>query len=189
SLLPDPLPAGPKRQAVDNLVALGAVEVAAVSDDAGTELPISALHVTATGRTIARIPASVWSARGLLDGADLLSPARAAEAIAVIESDQRAPGADLFALLRQLRRSRDARFVQDRRRFASTAREFASESAGESTGSGTAADESTGVSGTSLTPEDLGLVTSLSYPLQIARLRSASDSEYLLASGTAASLP
>ncbi|WGP05042.1 ATP-dependent helicase HrpB [Bacillus subtilis] len=201
SLLPDPLPAGPKRQAVDNLVALGAVEVAAVSDDAGTELPISALHVTATGRTIARIPASVWSARGLLDGADLLSPARAAEAIAVIESDQRAPGADLFALLRQLRRSRDARFVQDRRRFASIAREFASESEGESTGSGTrsggdvadhsgtAADESTRVSGTSLAPEDLGLVTSLSYPLHIARLRSASDSEYLLASGTAASLP
>ena len=201
SLLPDPLPAGPKRQAVDNLVALGAVEVAAVSDDAGTELPISALHVTATGRTIARIPASVWSARGLLDGADLLSPARAAAAIAVIESDQRAPGADLFALLRQLRRSRDARFVQDLRRFASTAREFASESEVESTGSGTrsggdvadhsgtAADESTGVSGTSLTPEDLGLVTSLSYPLQIARLRSASDSEYLLASGTAAILP
>ncbi|MGO3178564.1 MAG: ATP-dependent helicase C-terminal domain-containing protein, partial [Brevibacterium linens] len=46
-----------------------------------------------------------------------------------------------------------------------------------------------GNSGTSLTPEDLGLVTALSYPLQIARLRSASDSEYLLASGTAASLP
>ena len=47
----------------------------------------------------------------------------------------------------------------------------------------------TGDSGASLTPEDLGLVTALSYPLQIARLRSASDSEYLLASGTAASLP
>ena len=183
NLLPDPLPTGPKRQAVDNLVALGAVEVAAVSDDAGAELPISALHVTATGRTIARIPASVWSARGLLDGADLLSPARAAEAIAVIESDQRAPGADLSALLRQLRRSRDARFVQDRRRFASIAREFAAGGDDGSTG------EATDATGASLTPEDLGLVTALSYPLQIARLRSASDAEYLLASGTAASLP
>ena len=179
SLLPDPLPAGPKRQAVDHLVALGAVE-----EEEDT------LHVTATGRTIATIPASVWSARGLLDGADLLSPARAAEAIAVIESDQRAPGADLSALLRQLRRSKDARFAQDRRRFASIAREFASRNVGDGTGGGrNASAEATDASGPSLTPEDLGLVTALSYPLQIARLRSASDSEYLLASGTAASLP
>ena len=175
SLLPDPLPAGPKRQAIDNLVALGAVEVTTdATDDA-----ISDLHVTETGRAIAAIPASVWSARGLLDGADLLSPPRAAEAIAVIESDQRAPGADLAALLRQLRRSKDARFIQDRRRFASIAREFTAGGGGEATDP----------SGPSLTPEDLGLVTALSYPLQIARLRSASDSEYLLASGTAASLP
>ncbi|MGO3022774.1 MAG: ATP-dependent helicase HrpB [Brevibacterium sp.] len=179
-LLPEPLPAGPKRQAIDNLVALGAVE---------------ADHVTQTGRAIAAIPASVWSARGLLDGAALLDPARAAEAIAVIESDQRAPGADLSALLRHLRRSKDTRFAQDRRRFASIAREFASSGDGGDTGddgrAGGIADrgELTRVSGTSLTPEDLGLVTALSYPLQIARLRSASDSEYLLASGTAASLP
>jgi ATP-dependent helicase HrpB len=179
SLLPDPLPAGPKRQAIDNLVALGAVEVTTdATDDA-----ISDLHVTETGRAIAAIPASVWSARGLLDGADLLSPPRAAEAIAVIESDQRAPGADLAALLRQLRRSKDARFSQDRRRFASIARKFAAGGGDEGAG------KSTDDSGTPLTPEDLGLVTALSYPLQIARLRNASDSEYLLASGTAASLP
>ena len=185
TLLPDPLPDGPRRQAVDNLVALGAVED-------------SALHVTETGRAIAAVPASVWSARGLLDGAALLSPARAAEAVAVIESEQRAPGADLSALLRQLRRSKDARFAQDRKRFASIAREFASSGdggdggdAGDGTGNGGIGDRGmvTGDSGASLTPEDLGLVTALSYPLQIARLRSASDSEYLLASGTAASLP
>lgn len=185
TLLPDPLPDGPRRQAVDNLVALGAVED-------------SALHVTETGRAIAAVPASVWSARGLLDGAALLSPARAAEAVAVIESEQRAPGADLSALLRQLRRSKDARFAQDRKRFASIAREFASSGdggdsgdAGDGTGNGGIGDRGmvTGDSGASLTPEDLGLVTALSYPPQIARLRSASDSEYLLASGTAASLP
>ncbi|UZD61302.1 ATP-dependent RNA helicase [Brevibacterium sp. JSBI002] len=207
TLLPDPLPAGPKRQAVDNLMAIGAVDVTGGypgdrDSDAGErggaaapDLPISALRVTETGRAIAAVPASVWSARGLLDGAALLSPARAAEAVAVIESDQRAPGADLSALLRQLRRSRDARFAQDRKRFASIAREFASSGDGGDTGddggNGGIGDraEVTGGSGTALTPEDLGLVTALSYPLQIARLRSASDSEYLLASGTAASLP
>ncbi|WP_166823475.1 ATP-dependent helicase HrpB [Brevibacterium limosum] len=179
SLLPEPLPAGPKRQAVENLVALGAVEEGE-----------NALQVTETGRAIASIPASVWSARGLLDGAALLSPARAAEAIAVIESDQRAPGADLSALLRQLRRSQDARFSQDRRRFASIAREFtAADEASASTVPASAATGSEAEPRHTLGPDDLGLVTALAHPLQIARLRSASDSEYLLASGTAASLP
>ncbi|UVI34923.1 ATP-dependent RNA helicase [Brevibacterium spongiae] len=226
SLLPEPLPERPTRQAVDNLTAIGAVEVPGNSDgsdgergpiddagerdsDAGERdgaaapgLPISALRVTETGRAIAAIPASVWSARGLLDGAALLSPELAAEAIAVIESDQRSPGADLVALLRQLRRSKDARFVQDRKRFAAIAHEFASSSGGESgdvstasrhsapaTASPTASSAAQSEARPALGPDDLGLVTALSYPLQIARLRSASDSEYLLASGTAASLP
>ncbi|MGC2975999.1 ATP-dependent RNA helicase [Brevibacterium sp. FAM 25378] len=213
SLLPEPLPAGPKRQAIDDLVALGALDPVAADESESLDGPgdsvsdggaggagvdgaggagvggprIFDLHVTETGRAIASIPASVWSARGLLDGAALLSPALAAEAIAVIESDQRAPGADLTALLRQLRRSKDARFTQDRRRFAGLAREFATGGAvpakdvDPATGSATKA--------RTLSPDDLGLVTALSFPLQIARLRSASDSEYLLASGTAASLP
>ncbi|WP_210602705.1 ATP-dependent RNA helicase [Brevibacterium oceani] len=210
SLLPEPLPAGPKRQAIENLGALGAVEASDQADGTtgvggerdsvrgAAELPISDLHVTETGRAIATIPSSVWSARGLLDGASLLSPGLAAEAIAVIESDQRAPGADLTALLRQLRRGKDARFAQGRKRFAGLAREFASnssttgkaapaQSADSTTNS--APNNGTAPSGGTLTPDDLGLVTALSFPLQIARLRSSSDSEYLLASGTAATLP
>ncbi|MCI4010613.1 ATP-dependent helicase C-terminal domain-containing protein [Brevibacterium sp. ZH18] len=188
-LLPDPMPEGPKQLALDNLVALGAVEV----PDPAVELGTSGgegggggtgggggrgpeqITVTDLGRAIARIPASVWSARGLFDGAAMLSPGAAAEAIAVIESDQRAPGADLVATLRNLRRSNDRRFTQDVRRFAGLAAEFS--------GSGRSGQRS------SLSPDDLGLVVALSYPLQIARLRSSSASEYLLASGTAASLP
>jgi ATP-dependent helicase HrpB len=173
SLLPEPLPTGHRRQAIDNLVALGAVED---TEPGSGDSAIADLTVTDTGRTIAAIPASVWSARGLLDGATLLSPTAAAEAVAVIESDQRAPGADLTALARHLRRSRDARFAQDRKRFAALAAEHAP---------GAEAPDSAGAA----TADDLGLVTALSFPLQIARLRSASDSEYLLASGTAAGLP
>src|SRR5690625_1745485 len=173
SLLPEPLPAGHRRQAIDTRVALGAVEDA----DAGSgDSAIADLTVTDTGRAIAAIPASVWSARGLLDGASLLSPTAAAEAVAVIESDQRAPGADLTALARQLRRSKDARFAQDRKRFAALAAEHAPGAEASDSADAASAD-------------DLGLVTALSFPLQIARLRSASDSEYLLASGTAAGLP
>ncbi|WP_209371237.1 ATP-dependent helicase HrpB [Brevibacterium renqingii] len=168
SLLPEPMPEGPRKLAIGNLTAIGAVE----SAEAGAGS--ARLIVTELGRTIARIPAFVWSARGLLDGAALLSPTAAAEAIAVIESEQRAPGADLTALLRQLRRSRDPRFGQDTKRFAGLAAEISPTSAGTHT---------------ALDPDDLGLVTALSQPLQIARLRSASESEYLLASGTAATLP
>ncbi|MCF2587586.1 ATP-dependent RNA helicase [Brevibacterium sp. UCMA 11752] len=218
-LLPDPMPEGPHRLAIENLVALGAIEIAEsaektvgegrASAEAGA-LRDAAVTVTELGRAIARIPASVWSARGLFDGAAMLSPTAAAEAIAVIESEQRAPGADLVATLRELRRSKDRRFVHDVKRFAGLAAEFsdppggaardsaAREAAGRnSAGNDTAsrdaavrqAQDHSSVRGGSLRPDDLGLVVALAHPLQIGRLRSSSASEYLLASGTAASLP
>ena len=206
ALLPDPMPEGPHSLAVENLVALGTIEPPVSDDeaesDAGHAPERGQLIVTELGRAIARIPASVWSARGLFDGTALLSAGAAAEAIAVIESEQRAPRADLVAVLRDLRRNRDRRFGQDVKRFAGLAAEFSgaasagsasagSASAGSaSAGSASAAAASAGSHrAAALRPDDLGLVVALSYPLQIARLRSSSASEYLLASGTAASLP
>ncbi|GAA1852277.1 ATP-dependent helicase HrpB [Brevibacterium marinum] len=174
-LLPEPMPAGPRRVAVENLLALGAIE----------DEPI---RVTELGRSIARIPASVWSARGLFDGAALLSPNAAAEAVAVIESEQRSPGADLVATLRELRRSKDRRFVQDVKRFADLASESA-DADGVRSPPTAANPRASPNPTTTLTPEDLGLVVALAHPLQIGRLRSSSSTEYLLASGTAASLP
>ncbi|MGN6035411.1 ATP-dependent helicase HrpB [Brevibacterium casei] len=171
-LLPDPMPHHAWALAVDNLVGLGAVEV-----DTGDRTPPEArradLHVTDLGRAIARVPASVWAARGLLDGAAMLGARAAAEAVAAVESDRRSPGADLTAVLRDLRASRDRRFTQDVDRFTRIALEHS--------GGGTA--------GERLRPEDLGLVVALAFPHQIARARSGADAEYLLASGTAASLP
>src|SRR5699024_3891163 len=87
-----------------------------------------------------------------------------------------APGADLTVLARQLRRSKDARLAQDRKRFAALAAEHAP--------GAEAADSADAASA-----DDLGLVTALSFPLQIARLRSASHAEYLLAAGPAAGRP
>lgn len=193
NLLPDPMPEGPHRLAVENLVALGALEAAESEDGAGGEdgsHETASATVTELGRAIARIPASVWSARGLFDGAAMLSPGAAAEAIAVIESEQRAPGADLVATLRELRRSKDRRFTQDVKRFAGLAAEFSGPS-GPTERDSLAADPSAhgGGRGGSLRPDDLGLVVALAHPMQIARLRSSSASEYLLVSGTAASLP
>ena len=197
-LLPDPMPEGPHRLAVDNLLALGAIETAGTEDasdgDDGS-VKHDAIRVTRLGRAIARIPASVWSARGLFDGAAMLSPTAAAEAIAVIESDQRSPGADLVATLRELRRSKDRRFAHDVKRFAGLAAEFSDPpgSAGRDSAVSDPAGRGSAIHGSarsgSLRPDDLGLVVALSHPLQIGRLRSSSASEYLLASGTAASLP
>ena len=181
ALLPDPMPEGPRRLAVENLVALGAIEPPAAGDGLQDDEPVQ-LIVTDLGRAIARIPASVWSARGLFDGTALLSARAAAEAVAVIESEQRAPGGDLVAVLRDLRRNRDRRFGQDVKRFAGLAAEFSGAASAGAVGSGSHR-------AASLSPDDLGLVVALSYPLQIGRLRSSSASEYLLASGTAASLP
>lgn len=194
-LLPDPMPEGPYRLAVDNLVALGALEAAEPVQGAGPDQGAGAerdagaeeasVTVTELGRAIARIPASVWSARGLFDGAAMLSPAAAAEAIAVIESEQRAPGADLVATLRELRRGKDRRFAQDVKRFAGLAAEFSNPQDAADQGT---ADQGSARAG-SLSPDDLGLVVALAHPMQIGRLRSSSASEYLLASGTAATLP
>lgn len=190
SLLPDPMPEGPHRLAVENLVALGALEVAEAEDRKSIEDEAEAVTVTELGRAIARIPASVWSARGLFDGAAMLSPGAAAEAIAVIESEQRAPGADLVATLRELRRSKDRRFTQDVKRFAGLAADFSDPTGSTARDSLTAGSSAHGADkGGSLRPDDLGLVVALAHPLQIGRLRSSSASEYLLASGTAASLP
>ncbi|GAA1643613.1 MULTISPECIES: ATP-dependent helicase HrpB [Brevibacterium] len=185
-LLPDPLPATALRRAVGSLVGLGAVEVN--GSTAGSDLSVADLSVTELGRAIARIPASVWAARGLLDGAAMLGPRAAAEAIAVIESDRRAPGADLTALLRDLRS--DRRFRSETDRFSRLAAHFGTaDSADDDSAAGSPAREGSGAGRGSLRTADLGLVVALAFPHQIARLRSAAHADYLLASGTAASLP
>lgn len=193
ALLPDPMPPVALRLAVSNLVGLGAVEVPGVDSSDGLvgDVRLSDLTVTELGRAIARVPASVWSARGLLDGAAMLGPRAAAEAVAVIESDRRSPGADLTAVLRDLRTSRDRRFAHDVDRFTRIALDHTGPADAASVGDATGADRrgSDKVAGERLRADDLGLVVALAFPHQIARRRSDAEAEYLLASGTAASLP
>lgn len=182
-LLPDPMPRHAWTLAVGDLIGLGAVEIDGSSTEARladldvTDLHVTDLHVTDLGRAIARVPASVWAARGLLDGAAMLGARAAAEAVAAVESDRRSPGADLTSVLRDLRASRDRRFAQDVERFTPIALKH---SDGGTSGGG---------AGERLRTEDLGLVVALAFPHQIARARSGADADYLLASGTAASLP
>ncbi|WP_282958490.1 helicase-related protein, partial [Georgenia thermotolerans] len=88
--LPDPPPAAAMAAAHETLAGLGAVR------PDGT--------VTPRGRRISAVGADPRLARALLDGVDVVGARRAAEVVALLSLDARAPGADLVAGLRDLRR-------------------------------------------------------------------------------------
>ncbi|MDX5318645.1 MAG: hypothetical protein LPK38_04725, partial [Actinomycetes bacterium] len=109
--LPDPPPARALADAVEVLRELGAV------DDAGLATPL--------GRTLARVPADPRLARALLDGSAAVGERAAAEAVALVAGDWRAPGADLGRLLAGLRSGRDPgarRWREEVRRLEAIAR-------------------------------------------------------------------
>ena len=156
--LPEALPHRSYQTAVETLLQLGALD-----DD---------VRVTELGRKLANLPVDPRLGRALYDGADFAGAQLVAEIVATLASDQRAPGADLSVLHRQLRSQRPQRWRNDVSRLRRVL-----------------------PSATDDPLPDLlhvGLITALAYPGQIARRRGAEagqESEYLLASGTAASLP
>lgn len=150
--LPTPLPERALAAAESTLTALGALD-----DGQATDL----------GHRLATVPADPRLARALLDGAELVGAQAAAEVVAALVADERAPGGDVEALLHRLRRERPQRWRDDARRFSALA----------------------GDAGGQPAEDAAGLITALAYPDRIARRRSADSDEYLLASGTAATLP
>ncbi|QIN27927.1 ATP-dependent helicase HrpB [Brevibacterium luteolum] len=159
--LPDPLPERPAAQAAETLRLLGAL------DDTGA--------ATARGQQLARIPADPRMARGLLDGAEFIGAAAAAEVVAALASDLRCPGADAVAAVRQLRRSAPRTYTRETARLTRILNEIT--------------DTGTTASGQVPLDEAVATVITLAYPDRIARLRPGSEDEYLLASGTGATLP
>jgi ATP-dependent helicase HrpB len=130
---------------------------------------------------LARVPADPRLARALLDGAVAVGPHEAAEAVALVAGDQRAPGADLTALLSSLRAGREPsarRWTEDIRRLETIARK-----------------ESAAVGPSVITApvsaaESLGLVVALAFPDRVARrVPGEGPARYLLSSGTRAGLP
>ena len=140
------------------LVALGAL------DDDG--------RVTARGRVIAGVPVDPRLARALVDGAGLVGARRAAEVVAMLSDDVRAPGGDLVAALRSLRSGdRSGAWRSQVKRLESIAREH-----GDAGGPGALTDDVA-----------VGLVVALAHPDRIARKRPGGSS-YLMASGTGAAV-
>lgn len=171
--LPDAAPAVAMTDAVEVLRELGAV------GQDGT--------VTAMGKTLARIPADPRLARALLDGAAVVGRRTAAETVALVAGDHRAPAADLTKLLTALRSGSDPgsrRFAEDVRRMQSLAeKEMRSGDGAAGVGSPQPAADVTA-------REAPGFVVALAFPDRIARrVPGDGSTTYLLSSGTRAGLP
>lgn len=174
--LPDEPPRAAMDDAVEVLRELGAVTVE------GT--------VTDLGRTLAKIPADPRLARALLDGSALVGRRLAAETVALVAGDQRAPGADLAKLLAAVRSGSDPaarRFAEDVKRMESLARQETSSTVDRTVDQQgvhqqPALDVSVG--------EAPGFVVALAFPDRIARrVPGQGAPTYLLTSGTRAGLP
>lgn len=164
--LPDAPPGAAMDEAVEVLRELGAVG----PDGLATEL----------GKTLARIPADPRLARALLDGAATVGHRTAAEAVAVVAGDQRAPGADLTRLLATLRSGTDPaarRWKEDVRRMEGIVRKELA-----------VVDRSRGVAPVTAA-EAVGFVVGLAFPDRVARRVPGAGERYLLSSGTRAGLP
>lgn len=137
-------------------------------------------RATSRGRLMAGVPADPRLARALVDGAGLVGVERAAEVVAMLSEDVRAPGADLVAALRSLRAG--PRSGSWRQQVTRLKQVVATQ--------GTAGDRSARTSDDARELTDdvaVGLVVALAHPDRIARKR-AGTSSYLMASGTGATL-
>lgn len=170
--LPDAPPTAAMGEAVEVLRELGAV-----ARDG---------HATAVGRALARVPADPRLSRALLAGATAVGHRAAAETVALVAGDQRAPGADLTRLLSGLRAGKDPasrRWAEEVRRLETIARK-------EGAVVGTSGIASL-VSAAPVTAADaVGFVVALAFPDRVARrVPGDGPARYLLSSGTRAGLP
>ncbi|QSR33214.1 ATP-dependent helicase HrpB [Nocardioides sp. S5] len=135
-------------------------------------------RVTPRGRVISGVPVDPRLARALIDGAGPVGSKRAAEVVAMLSEDVRAPGGDLVAALRSLRADRRAGSWRSQ---VTRLHEIAAEQGGRPDASDHARALTDDVA--------VGLVVALAHPDRIARKRSGtSGSAYLMASGTGAAL-
>lgn len=167
SLLPEAPPSALVAAANAELSALGATHNGKLTD---------------LGRTLSQVATHPRLARALLLGADRIGDQPAAELVAVLASDERAPGGDLTALARSLRRGGSAAATRWRKDAASFSRSVSRQSQ--------AIADRTTPKPPSSGEAAMGVITALAFPDRIARRRelpSASGrAEYLLASGIGA---
>ena len=194
----------------EGLALLDAPPATALASAHATLVGLGALdesyRITPRGRQIAAIATDPRLARALLDAEAVVGPERAAEVVALMSDDVRAPGGDLGAALRTLRRGGpgSGAWTEQVRRLRQSAGRAADRrphkggqdgkptEARESSGRPSAALDarSSGATNRSALSDDLatGFVVGLAHPERIARRRPGA-SRYLMVSGTGAALP
>lgn len=164
------LPDAPPSAAIDDAMEV-LRELGAVMED-GSATPL--------GKTLSRIPADPRLARALLDGSAVVGRRVAAETVALVAGEQRAPGADLTKLLGYLRSGSDPaarRFAGEVKRLEGIARQEAAAVVPLDARHITAG-------------EAPGFVVALAFPDRMARrVPGDGPASYLLTSGTRAGLP
>ncbi|WP_433591475.1 ATP-dependent helicase HrpB [Nocardia sp. CA-145437] len=130
--------------------------------------------VTDRGRRMAAVGLHPRLARALLDGATEVGARAAAEVVALLDDDSLAPGVDLVAALRTLRGDRPARWQKEAQRLARLVGDDIDSGRGSTPRSG---------------GDDPALVAALAYPERLARRRASGSASYLMAGGTAVTLP
>ncbi|MFD7841495.1 ATP-dependent helicase HrpB [Nocardia sp. NPDC059764] len=130
--------------------------------------------VTDRGRRMAAVGLHPRLARALLDGASVVGARAAAEVVALLDDDSLAPGVDLVAALRTLRSDRPARWQKEAQRLARLVSDDVDSGRGSTPGAG---------------GDDPALVAALAYPERLARRRASGSASYLMAGGTAVTLP
>lgn len=142
-------------------------------------------RITPRGRAMSALGLHPRLARALLDGAGHVGPRAAAEMVALMDDDSLAPGVDAAAALRALRAERPTRWTKEVQRLAKLV--AATDVPSDSSAAGESA--STGQSAVVGQPTDVAaLMIALAHPERLAR-RRATGSSFLMAGGTAVTLP
>ncbi|AUZ34686.1 ATP-dependent helicase HrpB [Arthrobacter sp. PGP41] len=166
-----PLPDVPPQQAMDDAMEVLA-ELGAVSGSG---------QATGAGRILAGIPADPRLGRALLDGAAAAGPKAAAEVVAAVAGDGRAPGADLVRLMSRLRSDggpAGRRWAEESRRLEALA------------GQAGPLSEAPALPALAGGAEVVGAVVALAFPDRVARrVPGGGPERYLLSSGSRAGLP
>ncbi|MEV6275316.1 ATP-dependent helicase HrpB [Nocardia sp. NPDC051832] len=121
--------------------------------------------VTDRGRRMAALGLHPRLARALLDGAPVVGARAAAEVVVLLDDDTLSPATDLVAAIRTLRRDQPARWKREVERISRL------------------------VPGAAPGEDDPAYVAALAYPERLARRRAPGSTSYLMAGGTAATLP
>lgn len=127
--------------------------------------------ITGRGRQMVRVPVDPRLARALLDGSEVVGSRRSAEVVALLADEVRAPGGDLVAALRTMRRGGPGAGA-----WKETVHRLES-----------SLESSLGPDSRTELTDDLavGVVVALAHPGRIARLRPGGTS-YLMVAGTGA---